>query len=77
MTNPFLSGTKTCKTIISKLLANLKALLIQVSETKLFGIKPGHILRALKLGLFGKLEMLQDRQLTFQSVVFKTTANGC
>lgn len=76
MTNPFLSGTKTCKVVSSKLLANLKALLIQVSETKLFGIEPAHILRALKLGFFGKLEMLQDRQLTFQSVVFKTTANG-
>lgn len=31
-----------------------------VSETKLFGIQPGHILRALKLGFFRKLEMLQD-----------------
>lgn len=62
--------------IKSKLLANLKALLIQVSETKLFGIEPGQILRAQRLGFFGKLETLQDRQLTFQSVVFKTIGNG-
>lgn len=56
MTNPFLSRTKTCKVIKSKLLANLKALLTQVSETKLFGIEPGQILRAQRLGFFGKLE---------------------
>lgn len=62
--------------IKSKLLANLKALLIQVSETKLFGIEPGQILRAQRLGFFGKLETLQDRQLTFQSVVFKSIGNG-
>lgn len=58
MTNLFLSGTKTCKVINSKLLANLKALLIQVSETKLFGIEPGQILRAQRLGCFRKLETL-------------------
>lgn len=56
MTNPFLSGTETYEVIESKLLANLKALLIQVSETKLFKIEPGQILRAQRLGFFGKLE---------------------
>lgn len=61
--------------ISSKLPANLKALLIHVSETKLFGIEPGQILRAQRLWCFRNLETLQDRQLTFQSVVFKTIAN--
>lgn len=43
MTNPFLSGAITSKVMQVKTvyLANMKALLMQVSEIKLFGIELG------------------------------------
>lgn len=55
----------------------MKALLMQVSEIKLFGIEPGTDCKKTKGVFFGKLEtFLQDRQLVFQCLVFETIVNS-